>query len=70
MGNVFNGETTLLISVMFLFKMYLLDKLNELSEIFSSTRLGEDENKIEGDHVEEVIHITTEDTTEEAPPEM
>ena len=55
---------------MFLFKMYLLDKLNELSEIFSSTRLGEDENKIEGDHVEEVIHITTEDTTEEAPPEM
>ena len=54
---------------MFLFKMYLLDKLNELSEILSSTRLG-DENKIEGDHVEEVIHITTEDTTEEAPPEM
>ena len=70
MGNVFNGETTLLITVMFLFKMYLLDKLNELSEIFSSTRLGEDENKIEGDHVEEVIHITTEDTTEEAPAEM
>lgn len=55
---------------MFLFKMYLLDKLNELSEIFSSTRLGEHESKVEGDHVEEVIHITTEDTTDKAPPEM